>query len=89
MMAVDSGADSSTQGEVDSAESRQERSRRSARECRIRKKEYVVMLESRVTEIEAQDKTLRSTLQETQFRLALLQAEHDALLKRTDRKSVV
>jgi len=41
------------------------------------------MLESRVTEIEAQDKTLRSTLQETQFRLALLQAEHDALLKRT------
>jgi len=82
-MAVDSGAEGSTQDEQDTAESRQERSRRSARECRIRKKEYVVMLEARVVEIETQDRSLRTCLEDTQRRLADLQAAHDALLRRT------
>jgi hypothetical protein len=75
----DSGAES-----IESAELRAEKVRKSARESRIRKKEYVTMLETRVSQIEAQDKGLRAVLEETQRKFAILQAEHDDLRRRAN-----
>lgn len=65
----------------DPEESRQERSRRNARKSRIRKKEYVVTLENKLTEMGEQKDQLRDQLAITQLKLQKLQDEHATLLK--------
>jgi hypothetical protein len=63
------------------------KSRKSARECRLRKKEYVGALEAKVIDLEARDAALRSELGAVRAQLVSLQSEHKSLLRETGRIS--
>jgi hypothetical protein len=60
-----------------------EHSRRNARDSRMRKKDYVSALETKVFDMEARDVALRAELAAVRSQLSTLQAEHYALLRRT------
>merc|ERR1711865_222634 len=76
------GASSSSDDSDSGVESvtRAERSRRTARQGRQRKKQYIGELESKLMSTETRDVTLRDELEAAQRKLATLQAQHTTLL---------
>jgi len=61
--------------------SKLERSRRNARECRVRKKEYIGSLEAQVSMMENRDTQLQGQLDAARIQLAMLQAKHGDLIR--------
>lgn len=71
--------DDDMDGEEDK-ETKLERSRRNARQSRMRKKEYVTTLEAKVSTMEKEDACTKAELKRTQQQLADLLTKHEALL---------
>jgi hypothetical protein len=67
--------------EADGDESKLERSRRNARECRLRKKEYIGSLEAKVSLMESRDLQMQEQVNSAKEQLALLKAKHGALVR--------
>jgi hypothetical protein len=67
--------------EEDPDESKLERSRRNARECRLRKKEYIGSLEAKVSLMECRDLQMQEQVNSAKEQLAVLKAKHGALVR--------
>jgi len=63
-------------------ETKLERSRRNARQSRMRKKEYVTTLEAKVSAMQKEDARTKAELTSTQLQLADLMQKHEALLSK-------
>jgi len=63
-------------------ETKLERSRRNARQSRMRKKEYVTTLEAKVSAMQKEDARTKAELTSTQLQLADLMQKHKALLSK-------
>lgn len=77
--AAEGGNGSDDSGNGDTV-TRAERSRRTARECRQRKKQYIGELESKLVLMETRDLSLRDELEAAQRKLATLQAQQTEML---------
>jgi len=62
-------------------QARLEKNRQSAKECRLRKKEYVGNLENKVAEFEERERLRSKELEAVQAQLAALQRQYDAIEK--------